>query len=177
VASQQEAPAIRAIIQTHNRRLYRVARSVVRDDGEAEDVLQEAYFRAFAALAEFRGDSSFATRLGPIVLNEALQRVRCRTELPAAPTEPTPLSAHCFAGRLGGQRMFVAIAREHGGRDRLGVGTLAHRCVHRQVPDPLKPVRHSGRRSEGSGLSGDASRRHWSGRTRYECDLDAPPRG
>ena len=89
-AVRKEEAAVRAIIQTHNRRLYRLARSVVRDDGEAEDVLQEAYFRAFSALAEFRGDSSLATWLSRIVLNEALQRVRRRTEFPAAPTDPTP---------------------------------------------------------------------------------------
>ena len=55
-AARKEEAAVRTIIQAHNRRLYRLARSVVRDDGEAEDVLQEAYFRAFSALAEFRGD-------------------------------------------------------------------------------------------------------------------------
>ena len=55
-AVRREEAAVRTIIQAHNRRLYRLARSVVRDDGEAEDVLQEAYFRAFSALAEFRGD-------------------------------------------------------------------------------------------------------------------------
>lgn len=89
-AVRKDDAAVRAIIQTHNRRLYRVARSVVRDDGEAEDVLQEAYFRGFSALAEFRGDSSLATWLSRIVLNEALQRVRRRTELPAAPPDPMP---------------------------------------------------------------------------------------
>ena len=56
-AVRKEEPAIRAIIQANNRRLYRVARSIVRDDGEAEDVLQDAYLRAFSALADFRGDS------------------------------------------------------------------------------------------------------------------------
>jgi RNA polymerase sigma-70 factor (ECF subfamily) len=89
-AVRKDDAAVRAIIQTHNRRLYRLARSVVRDDSEAEDVLQEAYFRAFSALAEFRRDSSLSTWLSRIVLNEALQRVRRRTELPVAPADPTP---------------------------------------------------------------------------------------
>ena len=52
----KDEAAIRSIIQTNNRRLYRVARSVVRDDSEAEDVVQEAYLRAFSALPEFRGE-------------------------------------------------------------------------------------------------------------------------
>ena len=74
--------AIRAIIRAHNRRLYRVARSIVRDDTEAEDVLQEAYLRAFSALADFRGQSSLSTWLTRIVFNEALQRRRRRVDLP-----------------------------------------------------------------------------------------------
>ena len=57
----KDESAIRAIIQANNRRLYRVARSIVRDDSEAEDVVQEAYLRAFSALPEFRGESSLAT--------------------------------------------------------------------------------------------------------------------
>ncbi len=75
--------AIRAIVQKHNRRLYRVARSIVRDDGEAEDVLQEAYIQAFRALPKFRAESSFATWLTRIVINEALQYRRQRRELPS----------------------------------------------------------------------------------------------
>lgn len=80
--------AIRTIVQAHNRRLYRLARSVVRDDGEAEDVLQEAYFHAFSALAEFRGDSTLTTWLTRIVFNEALQRVRRRIERPVSQNDP-----------------------------------------------------------------------------------------
>ena len=48
--------AFAAIMTRYNQRLYRVARGVVRDEAEAEDVLQEAYVRAFAALPGFRGD-------------------------------------------------------------------------------------------------------------------------
>jgi RNA polymerase sigma-70 factor (ECF subfamily) len=70
--------AFRIIMQRYNQRLYRVARGIVRDETEAEDVLQEAYVRAFAALGEFRGDSGLATWLTRIVMNEALGRVRRR---------------------------------------------------------------------------------------------------
>jgi RNA polymerase sigma-70 factor (ECF subfamily) len=65
-------------MQRHNRRLYRVARSVMRNDSEAEDVVQEAYVRAFSNLATFRGESSLATWLSRIALNEALGRLRGR---------------------------------------------------------------------------------------------------
>jgi len=68
--------AFRVIMQRHNRRLYRIARAVLRNDSEAEDVVQEAYVRAFTNLAEFRGDASLATWLSRIVLNEALGRIR-----------------------------------------------------------------------------------------------------
>lgn len=70
--------AIRALIQKYNRRLYRVARSVVGNDADAEEVLQEGYLHAFAALGGYRGESSLATWLTRIVVNEALQRLRYR---------------------------------------------------------------------------------------------------
>ena len=85
-AVRKDEAAIRAIIQQHNRRLYRVARSIMRDDADAEDVLQEAYLRAFSALAEFRGESTLSTWLTRIVVNEALQRLRRPGEA-AAPIE------------------------------------------------------------------------------------------
>ena len=68
--------AFREIMRRNNRRLFRVARAVVRDAGEAEDVLQEAYLKAFAGLASFRGEASLSTWLTRITLNEALQRRR-----------------------------------------------------------------------------------------------------
>lgn len=83
-AQHKDEAAIRAIIRQHNRRLFRVARSMVRDDGEAEDVLQEAYLKAFSALGAFRGEASLSTWLTRIVVNEALQRLRRRVEAPLA---------------------------------------------------------------------------------------------
>lgn len=76
LARRKESDAFRIIMQRHNRRLYRVARSVVADDSEAEDVVQEAYVRAFGSLGQFRGDASLATWLTRITLNEALGRLR-----------------------------------------------------------------------------------------------------
>ena len=90
-AVRRDEAAIRAIMQQHNRRLYRVARSIVHDDADAEDVLQEAYLHAFSALADFRGEASLATWLTRIVVNEALQRLR-RPRLVSVPAieEQTP---------------------------------------------------------------------------------------
>ena len=81
---RKDEAAARALMQRYNRRLYRVARGVVRDDSEAEDVLQEAYLRAFSAIADFRGESSLSTWLTRIVLNQALQRLRRRTDVPVS---------------------------------------------------------------------------------------------
>ena len=63
-------------MQANNRRLYRLARGILRNDSEAEDVVQETYVRAFTHLESFRGDSSLATWLARIAMNEALGRLR-----------------------------------------------------------------------------------------------------
>lgn len=68
--------AVRTIIRTHNRMLFRLARSILPTDDDAEDVVQAAYVHAFTALVDFRGESSLRTWLGRIVLNEALGRAR-----------------------------------------------------------------------------------------------------
>jgi RNA polymerase sigma-70 factor (ECF subfamily) len=78
LAQQRDGAAFRTIMQRNNRRLYRMARAVVLNDSEAEDVVQEAYVRAFTSLHQFRGDASIATWLSRIVLNEALGRLRRR---------------------------------------------------------------------------------------------------
>jgi RNA polymerase sigma-70 factor (ECF subfamily) len=87
-ALAREGDAFRTIIKTHNQRLYRIARGVVRNDSEAEDIVQEAYVRAFADLDAFRGDSSLATWLSRIVINEALGRLRKRRRTVAMPENP-----------------------------------------------------------------------------------------
>lgn len=70
--------AFRAIMQRANQRLFRVARSVLGDEIEAEDALQEAYVRAFVGLDRFRGEADIVTWLTRIVLNEARSRLRRR---------------------------------------------------------------------------------------------------
>ncbi|TIU00728.1 MAG: RNA polymerase sigma factor, partial [Mesorhizobium sp.] len=60
----------------------------VRNDAEAEDIVQEAYMRAFASLDSFRGDASLSTWLSRIVINEALGRLRKRKRIVAMPENP-----------------------------------------------------------------------------------------
>jgi len=68
--------AFAQLMRRFNRPLYRTARSIVKDDTEAEDVLQDAYLQAFQALKTFRHDASLSTWLTRIVINAALARTR-----------------------------------------------------------------------------------------------------
>jgi hypothetical protein len=61
-ALARDGTAFRAIMKQHNRRLYRIARSILRNDSDADDAVQEAYLNAFAHLDRFRGDSSRLAR-------------------------------------------------------------------------------------------------------------------
>ena len=72
----RDEAAVRAILKANNQRLYRLARGILRNDNEAEDVVQETYVRAFTHMADFRGASSLATWLSRIAMNEALGRLR-----------------------------------------------------------------------------------------------------
>lgn len=84
-ALARDDTAFRTIMERHNRRLYRIARCILRNDSEAEDVVQEAYLKAFTHLGGFRGDFSLATWLSRITMNEALGRLR--RERPAVALE------------------------------------------------------------------------------------------
>ena len=79
-AQAGDRDSFRAIMTRCNQRLFRVARSIVRDDHDAEDVLQEAYLRAFRAIAGFRGEANILTWLTRIVVNEARGRLRQRRD-------------------------------------------------------------------------------------------------
>ena len=71
-----DAESFEAMMRKHNRRLYRVARSLLRDDAEAEDALQEGYISAYRSLGDFRGEAQLATWLTRIVVNECMTRLR-----------------------------------------------------------------------------------------------------
>ena len=68
--------AFESLMRRYNGRLFRVARAILKDDAEAEDVLQDAYLDAYRNIAQFRGDSQLATWLVRIVTNRALMRLR-----------------------------------------------------------------------------------------------------
>jgi RNA polymerase sigma-70 factor, ECF subfamily len=75
-ARSRDETAIRELIRRNNQRLFRVARAVLRDDAEAEDVVQETYVKAFTRIESFEGRSAFSTWLTRIALNEAIGRRR-----------------------------------------------------------------------------------------------------
>src|SRR5690348_17614095 len=71
-----ESALYEIIMRRYNQRLYRVARAIVRNDSEAEDVMQDAYVRAYQHLDQFARRAPFATWLTRIAVHEALARVR-----------------------------------------------------------------------------------------------------
>ena len=82
LARERNDGAFEALMRRYNRRLYRVARSVLRDDSAAQDAVQEAYLRAFTNLHRWQPTGSFGAWLTRIALNEALMyRRRARNEV------------------------------------------------------------------------------------------------
>lgn len=82
------------LMRRHNQRLYRAARSIVRDDAEAEDVVQDAWVRAYSHLGQFAGAARFSTWLTRIAVHEALARARRQKRFTpvdfAKPESPMP---------------------------------------------------------------------------------------
>jgi RNA polymerase sigma-70 factor, ECF subfamily len=76
-----EVALFELLLRRYNQRLFRVARSIIGEDAEAEDIVQEAYVRAFQNLRQFEGRSQFATWLTKIAVNEATSRRRKRRRL------------------------------------------------------------------------------------------------
>src|SRR5712692_4170247 len=85
-------------MRRHNPRIYRVARAIVKDEEEAEDVMQQAYVNAYTHLDQFAGRAKFSTWLSRIATYEAYARVRRRrrfteTDTMRKPEIPPPVAA------------------------------------------------------------------------------------
>src|SRR5512135_2599945 len=76
-----ETALFELIMRRYNQRLYRVARAILRDDAEAEDVMQDAYVRAYGHLSQFAGRARFSTWLTRIAVHEALARAQRRSRV------------------------------------------------------------------------------------------------
>jgi RNA polymerase sigma-70 factor, ECF subfamily len=105
-----DTPLFEVLMRRHNERVYRAARAILRDDKEAEDVMQEAYVNAYAHLAQFDHRAKFSTWLTKIAVYEALLRAKRRNryeplddraEDTLGPTTPSPDPEHqAFGGEL-----------------------------------------------------------------------------
>lgn len=71
-----DADAFEIIMRRYNQRLFRIARSILKDEHEAMDVVQESYVKVYYQLDKFKGPNGFASWLSRIVSNEALMRLR-----------------------------------------------------------------------------------------------------
>jgi len=92
--------AFEAVMRAHNRMLFRLARSILRDDAEAEDALQEAYLAAYRGIGSFRGGAKLSTWLARIVINEAYARLRKRPRAASV----IPLESAARSGEHGASR-------------------------------------------------------------------------
>jgi len=83
-----DTPLFEVLMRRHNQRVFRAARAILRDEREAEDVMQEAYVNAYTHLAQFDGRARFSTWLTKIAVYEALARVRRRRRYEPLDDEP-----------------------------------------------------------------------------------------
>jgi RNA polymerase sigma-70 factor (ECF subfamily) len=113
------------LMRRHNERLYRAARAIIKDESEAEDIMQQAYVNAYTHLRQFDGRSQFSTWLTRIAVHEALARARRRGRYTSMDTEdswdpiamttaPTPDPERLAFDRLpdGAREVFVLRAVE-----------------------------------------------------------------
>jgi RNA polymerase sigma-70 factor (ECF subfamily) len=110
-----QVQAFRHRMQRSNQRLFRMARGVLDDDSEAEDVVQESWLHVYARLDTFRGESSVLTWMTRIVLNEAHGRLRARR--PTTDIKQLDLAASGsarvipFPGRFGAENPAASASR------------------------------------------------------------------
>jgi len=95
-----ESRLFELLMRRHNGRVYRAARAIVRDEVEAEDIMQEAYVNAFAHLGDFEGRAKFSTWITRIAVHEALSRRKRRANMNALDPASEETS-DVLAGRAG----------------------------------------------------------------------------
>jgi hypothetical protein len=142
LAHQRHGKAFRLIMQRNNRRRYRVARSILDDDAEAEDVVQQVYVVAFGKLAEFRAETQSC--------HVAHTHCRQRSAGPAAPPTAQPRVVGSRRGSPNQRYRLSPDAHPHGSRTwcRAQADPPAHRACHRRAARRLagrvRDARHRG---------------------------------
>ncbi len=87
-AQRGDKRAFAQLVERYEQRVYNLARKMMRDPQDAEDVLQETFISVFRHLNDFQGDSSFSTWLYRVATNASLMKLRGRKELPLSLDEP-----------------------------------------------------------------------------------------
>ena len=88
--ADRDERAFETVMRAHNRLLFRIARSILKDEAEAEDAVQEAYLAAYRSIGGFRGGAKLSTWLARIVMNEAYMRLRKQRRAAVVPLESAP---------------------------------------------------------------------------------------
>lgn len=135
-ARRGDAAAFESIMRRYNQRLYRLARSILRDPFEAEDVVQEAYVRAYLKLADFRGPSGFSAWLSRIAMNEALGRLRQRGRV-------ISLEEHMDQAGRGDDELRMQPRSAHPGPERLAASLELRHLIEQAVdrlPEEFRTV-------------------------------------
>lgn len=93
--------AFSELVNRYERKIYRLAKNITRNDEDAEDVLQDAFLKAYTHLDNFKGDSKFYTWIVRIAVNEALMRLRKRKTDRSVPLdEPVELGEETVAREI-----------------------------------------------------------------------------
>lgn len=121
--------AFGAIITRYNQRLYRVARTILHDNAEAEDAVQDAYLRAFTGLKDFRGEAGLGTWLTRIAVNESLGRLRRRRK-----SEPLDDAAPSWRTAEAEILVFPGAQRPMNPEQSLAIGEVRH-LLERAIDD------------------------------------------
>ena len=119
------------LMRRHNERIYRAARAILRDESEAEDVMQQAYVNAYSHLRQFDGRSKFSTWLTRIALHEALARARRRGRYTTMDADEPQASRFDATSHSAPDPERLAIARE--------LGALLESAIDR-LPDGTREV-------------------------------------
>jgi len=125
---QGQTALFEVLMRRHNERIYRAARAIVRDEREAEDVMQQAYVNAYAHLRQFDGRAKFSTWLTRIAVNEAIARARRQGRYQSM-DDPDRGGAETFMGAMSqADPEREAFARELGRVLESAVDSLADGC-------------------------------------------------
>jgi RNA polymerase sigma-70 factor, ECF subfamily len=119
-----DGDAAALLMQRHNRTLWRIARGILKDDGEAEEAVQDTWLRAFASAYGYRGEARLGTWLARIAVNEALRRAERRH-----PTEELdPIADLLPVDQAGSATMATQAGPEHAAA-RAEIGRMVEHAI------------------------------------------------